>query len=66
MLSAISLGKKTEVDVNDQLDSENISWGLDACKNSYEELVVSYSGNAVHAVANFLTQLNQLTLQAPL
>ena len=54
------LGKKAEVNVNKQLDSANVAWCITACKENFEELVVT-TGSSVHMVADFLGQLNQLT-----
>ena len=55
------LGKKLEVDLFNTLDSAYIAWCLRTCKDSFEELVVTYHFNLVHAVAHFLGQLGELT-----
>ena len=57
------LGKKAKVDVDTLQGSANVAWCLNACKESFEELTiaVSYSENSVHSIADFLSQLNQLT-----
>ena len=54
------LGKKAEVNVDKQLDSANVAWCLTACKENFEELVVT-TGSSVHMVADFLSQPHQLT-----
>ena len=55
------LDKKAQVHVGNQLDSTNIAWCLNACKDRFEELVVTSFGNSIRAVADFLSQLNGLT-----
>ena len=55
------LDKKAQVHVGNRLDSTNIAWCLNACKDRFEELVVTSFGNSIHAVADFLSQLNGLT-----
>ena len=48
------------MNVDKQLDSANVAWCLTACKENFEELVVT-TGSSVHMVADFLSQLPQLT-----
>ena len=55
------LGKKIEVNVNNILDRTDVAWCLHACKDIFEELVVTSYWTSVHAVAVFLHQLEQLT-----
>ena len=58
-----TLGKKVEVDVHNTpaLDSADVVWCINSCKESLKELVVNSYWTSVHTVAKFLRQLNQLT-----
>ena len=49
------------MNVDKQLDSANVAWCLTACKENFEELVVT-TGSSVHMVADFLSQLHQLSI----
>ena len=55
------LGKKVEVNVHNTLYSADVVWCLLACKECFEEMVISAYRGSVHAVADFLRQLTQLT-----
>ena len=55
------LGKKVEVNVHNTLYSADVVWCLIACKECFEEMVVHSYQYSVHAVADFLRQLTQLT-----
>ena len=55
------LGKKVDVNVHNTLYSADVVWCLLACKECFEEMVISAYRGSVHAVADFLRQLTQLT-----
>ena len=54
------LGKKVEVHVDNILDRANVVWCLNACKECFKELLVTYQ-TSVHTLAEFLRQLKELT-----
>ena len=58
-----TLGKKVKVDLRNALNSADGVWCINSCKESVEELVVTYNENRktpVHTVAKFLRLLDQL------
>ena len=55
------LGKKVKVHVDNTLDSADVAWCLSACKESFEELVVTSHQTSPSALAKFLSQLKDLT-----
>ena len=57
----LPLGKKADVNMLNRLDSTNVAWCLNACKEIFEDLVVTNAMNSVHTVALFLSQLKELT-----
>ena len=56
-----SLDKKVEINVDNTLDSADVVWCINTCKDCFEELLVTPYWTSVHAVANVFHQLNQLT-----
>ena len=55
------LGRKVELNVNNILDTADVVWCLNTCKESFEELVMTSYQTSLHTSANFLSQLKELT-----
>ena len=52
-------GKKVEINVDNILDRANVVWCLNACKECFNELLVTYQ-TSVRTLAEFLSQLREL------